>query len=191
MRKQQISKPRADIYPLPSTLVTCWDGEKTNVLTVSWTGVLCSSPPIIYISIRPKRFSYALLENTKRFCLNIPRRSQLPEVDYCGTVSGRTEEKVDRCGFTLVSLNPKFPPAIEQCPHHLLCEVIEVLSYGSHSAFVSNVSEEYIDEDCLNNDGSINYEAIHPIAYCRKKYYSVQEEIGIYGCAHKQIDNIT
>ena len=106
-------------------------------------------------------------------------------MDYCGIASGRTLDKAEQCGFNLITLNPDYPQAIKECPHHLLCDIIEAIPFGSHTAFIANVAEEYIDEDCVAEDMSFNYEIIQPIAYCRKAYYSVQERIGTYGESHK------
>ena len=49
------------LAPVPAVMVSCGSLEKPNVLTVAWTGILCTNPPKTYISIRPERFSYPLI----------------------------------------------------------------------------------------------------------------------------------
>ena len=49
------------IYPLPAVLVSCGaTPDEYNLLTVAWTGTVCTNPPICYISVRPERHSYDL-----------------------------------------------------------------------------------------------------------------------------------
>ena len=77
MEKIQFSTPKASLYPVPVALVTCYNENKTNIITISWTGIMCSNPPTIYISVRPERYSYKLLSKYRKFCLNIPSTVQL------------------------------------------------------------------------------------------------------------------
>ena len=56
-------KPGTMIYPLPAVLVSCGaTPEEYNVLTVAWTGTVCSDPPMCYVSIRPSRYSYDIIK---------------------------------------------------------------------------------------------------------------------------------
>jgi len=50
------------LAPVPPALVSCGSMEKPNVLTVAWTGILCSDPPKTYLSNRPGRPSYTLIK---------------------------------------------------------------------------------------------------------------------------------
>lgn len=180
-KKISITKPRANLYPVPVTLVSCAYEDMENILTVSWTGIMNSHPPMIYISIRPERFSYTLLEKSRRFCLNIPSVSMLKEVDFCGNVSGSGYDKAEVCRFDLITLVEGYPKAIQQCKQHLFCDVIDVLKLGSHAAFIGEVKYEFINEDCLCNQKSLKYDRLNPIAYCRKNYYQLSDKIGTYG----------
>ena len=55
-------KPGTMIYPLPAVIVTCGSSvEHSNLITVAWTGTICTNPPMCYISVRPERYSYCLL----------------------------------------------------------------------------------------------------------------------------------
>lgn len=183
--KVLLSNPRASMYPVPVTLVTCTDGDFTNVLTVSWTGIMCSKPPIVYISVRPERYSFHLLEKNKKFCINIPTTDMLEKVDYCGNVSGNIINKCQECGFSLITLAQSYPKAISECKHHLFCDVIDQLDLGTHSAFIAKVIFEYVDEDLICGDHLFDYLKAQPIAYCRKSYFALSEEIGTYGFTNK------
>ena len=178
MVKKKLEKPKASLYPVPVALVTCGD---SNIITIAWTGIMCSTPPIIYISVRPERYSHRLLKENRRFCLNIPSIDILSAVDYCGNVSGESTDKSKICGFELLGLIEGYPKAIKQCKHHLFCDIREQMELGSHDVFIAEVKFEFIDEDCYIENHIFKHEKIEPIAYCRKDYYSLGNKIGEYG----------
>ena len=37
-------KPGNMLYPLPAVMVSCADKEKTNIITIAWTGTVCTNP---------------------------------------------------------------------------------------------------------------------------------------------------
>ncbi len=181
----RLTEPKANVYPVPIALVTCCDETETNIITIAWTGVLSSSPPTVYISVRPSRYSYNLLQNSRQFCINIPTSRLIQQVDLCGIVSGRDRNKADLCHFDLIPIADGYPKAIKQCPHHLFCSIIKTIELGSHTMFISSVDQEYIDEEFLTKSNTIDYNAIKPIAYCKKTYYSLGNAIGEYGTIEK------
>lgn len=181
MGKIKLEIPKASLYPVPVTLVSCFDDPHDNIITISWTGIMCSNPPVIYVSVRPERHSYHLIINSKRFCLNIPDESFLKEVDFCGNTSGNSIDKAQICKLDFIPLVDGYPMAIEQCKHHLFCDVINCIELGSHTAFIAEVKYEFIDEECYLGSHQFDYDLIHPIAYCRKDYYSLARKIGSYG----------
>ena len=48
--------------PVPPVMVSCGDMEKSNIVTVAWTGILNTIPPKTYISLRPSRYSYEIIK---------------------------------------------------------------------------------------------------------------------------------
>ena len=60
-------KPGTMVYPLPVVMVTCGSFDKPNIITVAWTGTICTDPAMTYISIRPERYSYEIIKNTTIF----------------------------------------------------------------------------------------------------------------------------
>ena len=53
---KQIWKPGNMLYPLPAVLVSAADQEgESGILTVAWTGTVCTNPAMLYISVRPVR----------------------------------------------------------------------------------------------------------------------------------------
>ena len=81
------------LAPVPPTLVTCGTMEHPNVLTIAWTGVLATHPPMTYISVRPSRYSYDLIRESGEFVINLPTSAMMKATDFCGVRSGRDVDK--------------------------------------------------------------------------------------------------
>jgi len=171
---------RASLYPVPVTLVTCENKDRDNIITISWTGILCSKPPIVYISIRPERFSYNLVKDTNKYVINIPSVDLLPIADKCGNISGRTNDKFEKFNLSRMKVIQDYPPLISECKHHLICDVIDIIEFGVHHSFIGKVKYEYINTDCYESDNRL-YDKLSPIAYCRKDYMQLSKKIGHYG----------
>ena len=93
MAKQEW-KPGNMLYPLPAVMVSCQrPGEKPNIITVAWTGTVCTNPPMAYISVRPERYSYDIIRETGEFVINLTTEKLAEAVDYCGVRSGRDTDK--------------------------------------------------------------------------------------------------
>ena len=113
---KQFWKGSALLAPVPAALVSCGTPEKPNVLTIAWTGIVCTHPPITYISVRPERYSYGLIKNSGEFVINLTTSAMCKEVDFCGVRSGRDIDKLEKCGFHAVPAREVSAPIIEECP---------------------------------------------------------------------------
>lgn len=178
-----ISKYEGDLLltPCPTLLVTSKYDKIENVLTVAWAGIASSKPEYITISINPKRYSYHLIAQSKKFCINIPDRNLLQQVDYCGSHSGRFTDKFSDCGFSKIELADFI--LIEQCKFYLLCDVENEIDLGSHHLFVARVREKYSN---FSEEGQI-YRELQPLVYYRPYYFGIKEKVlGEYGfSAHR------
>lgn len=76
-------KPGTFIYPLPAVLVSSGDMEKSNLITVAWTGILNTNPAVVYISVRPSRYSYELIKNSGEFVINLTNENLVKVTDWC------------------------------------------------------------------------------------------------------------
>lgn len=92
-RKQEW-KPGNMIYPVPAVMVTVADRKgKDNIITVAWTGTICTNPPMAYISVRPERYSYHMIQETGEFVINLTTKDLAYATDFCGVKSGRDIDK--------------------------------------------------------------------------------------------------
>ena len=98
---RQYFKPGNMLYPVPAVMVSCGrEGEKPNIITVAWAGTICSSPAMLSISVRPERYSHAILTETKEFVVNLVTKDLVYAADYCGVKSGRDTDKYKEMKLT-------------------------------------------------------------------------------------------
>ena len=114
---KQTWKPGTMVYPLPAALVSCGrSGGKTNLLTVAWTGTICTNPPMLYISVRPERYSYGLIRETMEFTVNLTTAAMARATDWCGVRSGRDYDKWAETGLTPVPGVKVGCPSVAESP---------------------------------------------------------------------------
>ena len=87
------------LAPAPPALVTCGTMEQPNVLTIGWTGIVCTRPAMTYISVRPSRYSYGLIRQTGEFAVNLTPSRLVRAADFCGVRSGAQVDKFALCGL--------------------------------------------------------------------------------------------
>ena len=167
--------------PVPPALVTVADGDEKNVLTVAWTGILSTVPPTTYISVRPRRHSYGMLERSREFVLHLPPASLARAVDYCGTFTGAKVDKFEKCGFTLLPSDEVAAPTIAECPIALECRVKTVLPMGSHDVFIAEILSVSVDEKLMDDSGKLRLERADLLAFGHGEYYALGRRVGVFG----------
>ena len=179
----KVSKnPYSALFPCPVVLVTCADSSgKPNIITLAWAGTVCSNPPTVALGIRPKRYSYELIEASSEFVVNIPNRSILKETDFCGVTSGRDVDKFSETGLTSEPAEKVKPPLIQECPINIECIVRKKIPLGSHHLFLGEVVLVHVDENLLNKAGRINFSKAAPFVYNQREYWSLRGRIGTHG----------
>lgn len=179
-------KAHTNYFPVPPVLVSSWaDGYQPNLITIAWTGIVNSVPPMLSISVRPDRHSFKLIKATGEFVVNLARADQVKAVDLCGVYSGADTDKFKLAGFTAEKATQVQAPLVKECPVNIECRVKQVVPLGSHDLFIAeilavNVDEEYIDEHNL-----IDIKKLNPLAYATPDYWSLGEKLGVYGFSKK------
>lgn len=175
-------KPGNMVYPLPAVMVSCGTKEEDyNIITIAWTGTICTNPPITYISIRPSRHSYDIIKESGAFVINLTTEELVGATDYCGVKSGRNEDKADEMHLTLTKTEEVAAPLIEESPVNILCEVIEVKAFGSHDMFIAKVVSIYVDDQYLDSNDKFHLDAAKLIAYSHGEYFGLGENLGKFG----------
>ena len=109
---KQVWQPGTVLYPVPAVMVSCGTVDEPNIITVAWCGTLCTSPAMTYVSIRPERFSYHLIEESGSFVINLTTEALARSVDFCGVRSGRDVNKFMECNLTAAKSNKVSAPSI-------------------------------------------------------------------------------
>lgn len=138
---KRVWKPGNMLYPLPAVLVSVGDESgRTNILTVAWTGTICTNPAMVYISVRPERYSYPMLVKSGEFVINLTTSRLAQVTDYCGVRSGRDVDKWKETGLHAgKSVSLLHAPIIEESPVNIECRVTEIKELGSHHMFLAEV----------------------------------------------------
>lgn len=176
-------KPGTMIYPLPAVMVSCGAvPEEYNIITISWTGTICTDPAMCYISVRPERHSYNIIRKNGEYVINLTTKLLAFATDWCGIKSGEKYNKFSEMGLTPVHASKVNAPMIKESPVNIECIVKDVIELGSHHMFISevvavNADEKYIDE----KTGLFRLNDAFPICYSHGKYYETGKLIGKFG----------
>ncbi|MBU7007427.1 flavin reductase family protein [Phosphitispora fastidiosa] len=175
------------LFPVPAVLVTCQSGDSApNIITIAWTGIMNSSPPMVYIGVQPSRHSYSLIKESGEYVINIPSSDWIRVVDYCGTVSGRTVDKFKEKHLNPIPAAHVKPPLINECPVNMECRVRQVISLGSHDVFIAEVLAVHFDENVLDEKGRPDLDRIRPVGYGAGEYRLMADILGQHGCSRTE-----
>ena len=184
---KQTWKPGNMIYPLPAVLVTCRDkAGNDNVFTVAWTGTVCTNPPMAYISVRPSRYSYHMIQETGEFAINLTTEEMAFATDFCGVKSGRDVDKFEFCKLHKENADNINVPLLVESPVNIECKVREAHEYGSHTMFVADVVAVHADEKYMNESGKFMLETSNPLEYCHVTYFGLKNPMGTFGYSIKK-----
>ena len=178
---KQVWKGSVITSPLPPTLVTCRDGEKENVFTVAWTGILNTQPPITYISVRPERYSYAMIASSGEFVINLATQELVRAVDLCGVKSGRNLDKFELTGLTTEKASKVSAPIIVQSPVNIECKVRDIVKLGTHDMFIADIVALDIANELIDDKGRLALEKAGLIAYSHGGYFELGRKLGTFG----------
>lgn len=174
-------KPGTFLYPLPVVMVTSGDMEKSNIITVAWTGILNTNPAMVYISVRPERYSYDIIKQNGEFVINLTNEQLAYATDWCGVKSGRDVDKFKEMNLTKEKANFVKCPMIKESPVSVECKVKEIKELGSHHMFVAEVLAINADDKYIDEKGAFDISKCNLISYLNGHYYSTGKQIGKFG----------
>lgn len=171
------------IYPVPAVLVSCGATEEEyNLITVAWTGTICSDPPMCYISVRPERHSYDIIKRTGEFVINLTTEALARATDWCGVRSGRDYNKFAEMGLTPIPSAVVAAPSLAESPVSIECRVKEIVPLGTHDMFIAEVVNVLVDEEYIDAEsGKLDMERARPLAYCHGEYFGLGKSLGHFG----------
>jgi flavin reductase (DIM6/NTAB) family NADH-FMN oxidoreductase RutF len=182
MNKIRTNRPGPMLYPIPAVMVSCGDMENSNIITIAWTGIINSDPPMTYVSVKKERHSHALISESGEFVINLTTTSLARATDWCGVRSGRDYDKFAEMGLTPVPSAVVGAPAVEESPISIECRVRQIIPLGSHDMFLADVVNVLVDEEWINPEtGRLELERAEPIVYSHGEYFSLGKMLGHFG----------
>ena len=176
-------------YPIQALMVSSGNMEKSNIITVAWTGILCTNPAKVYISIRPERYSYNIIKESKEFVINLTNKELAFATDWCGVKSGRDVDKFKEMKLTKQKANFVNCPMIKESPVSVECKVTEIKELGSHHIFIADVLGINADDKYIDENGAFDISKCNLIAYANGGYYCLGEKVGKFGFSVKKKKN--
>ena len=169
------------LYPLPAVMVSCGDMDKSNIITVAWTGIINTDSAMCYVSIRPSRYSYEIIKNTKEFVINLTTKDLSFATDWCGVKTGAKVDKFKEMHLTKEKAQFVKCPMIKESPVSVECRVKDIVELGSHHMFVAEILAINADEKYIDEKGAFDISKCDLIAYSNGNYYSLGKKIGKFG----------
>jgi flavin reductase (DIM6/NTAB) family NADH-FMN oxidoreductase RutF len=180
-------KPGTMLYPVPSIMVSCRNAkDENNIITIAWTGIICTDPAMLYISVRPERHSYEMIKETGEFVVNIPNSKLAFAVDYCGVKSGKSINKFEHLKLTPAKSNIVSAPYIDECPVNLECKVKDIIKLGTHDMFIAEIMCVNVDDSLLDSKGKLHLNKADLICYNHGEYRTLAESLGTFGFSVKK-----
>ena len=191
MAKVQIN-PFRPVYPTPAGLIVSVDSEgKPNIITLGEVFNLgLTQPAIVGIAIRKSRYSHVLIRSSGCFTVNLPHAGMVREVDACGMVSGKDQDKFSVFGLTPLESKHVRAPIIKECPVNMECELCGFLETGDHDLFMGRVLEVYADEELLDADGRVEPARLNALVFMlnhhhKGEYWSLGEKLAEMGFSRR------
>lgn len=180
---KQVWKPGNMIYPLPAVMVSCGDKEgNANIVTIAWTGTVCTNPAMLYISLRPERHSYHMIKETGEFVVNLTTKDLVYATDFCGVRSGRDVDKFKEMKLTKQKAEKlMYAPIIEESPVSIECKVVEIKELGTHHMFLAQVLAVDIDERYMDKSGKFRLNSADLMVYSHGEYFNLKDQLGTFG----------
>jgi len=138
------------LHPMHTVLVSCVGKTgKPNIITLAWAMPTSINPPLVAISVAPRRHSHALIEETREFVVNIPTIDILDATLFCGRRSGKDYDKFKEAGLTPLPARKVKTPIIKECVAHLECKLHSQFVTGDHTIFVGEIIEAYANKEAF------------------------------------------
>ncbi len=175
-------KPGTMLNPVPVVMVSCGSGDEKNIITIAWTGIVNSDPPMTYVSVRRERHSHHMIEETGEFVINLCTEKLAFATDFCGVRSGRELDKFQTQSLTAGKGEAVSCPIIEEAPVNLECVVKERHRYGTHDMFVAEIANVQVDETLIDENGRICLDRAGLICYNHGEYFTLSKDpLGKFG----------
>lgn len=182
-------KPSTLVAPIPPVMVTCGTMEESNIITIAWTGIVNTIPPMTYISVRKQRHSYNIIKSSGEFVINLTTTDMVRAADFCGVRSGAQIDKFKEMKLTKAPVSQLQCPCIDESPLNLECRVKEIIPLGSHDMFLAEIVAVNVQKDLLDENGKLRLDKANLAAFAHGEYFELGKRIGTFGFSVKKKKN--
>ena len=188
LRKMRIDfKPGNMLYPVPVVMVSCADSEgRSDIVTVAWTGTICTNPPMVYISLRPSRYSYDIIKKSGEFVINLTNERLAKIADECGVKSGRDVDKWKLLKIEQLPSKVVAASSIKESPVCIECKVENILELGSHHMFTAKVVAVNVDAKYMDEKNKFDLTKADMVVYNHGEYIGLSKVLGTFGYSVKK-----
>ena len=186
---KRVFRPGTMLNPVPAVMVSCGNGSRHNIITIAWTGIINSDPPMTYISVKKERYSHDLIKESGEFVINLPTRELVKAVDWCGVKTGRKVDKFKEMHLTAEPSAKVSAPLLAQSPVNIECKVREVVSLGTHDMFIADIVGLDVAKELLDEKGKLCLDKAGLLAYAHGEYYGLGKKLGTFGYSVKKKKN--
>lgn len=170
-------KPGAMLSPLPVIMASVGDIDgENNIITIAWTGIVNTNPPMTYISVKPERYSHHMIEENMEFVINLVDRKLAFAADYCGVKSGKDIDKWKEMNISKETCKIVKCPQIKESPASIECVVKQVVKLPSHHMFMAEIVNINIDEKIVDENGRICLDEAGLVCYNHGEYFKIAKE---------------
>jgi len=150
------------LHPRHTVLVTCVNkAGKANIITLAWSMPTSIDPPMVVISIAPKRLSHRMIKKTGEFVINVPTMKIVKQTLFCGRISGIKCDKFKGAPLTSAPAKKVRSPTIKECVAHLECKLVQTIPTGDHTLFVGEVVAAYVNRGVFKK--TFNVKRVKPV----------------------------
>lgn len=142
MRELKLSKAFTLMESGPVVLVTTHNGQKDNIMTISWTMVI-DFTPVFAITTGEWNHSFAALKKNRECVIAIPTVDMLDKIVGIGACSGADTDKFAKFKLTPMQGKVVKPPLIMECLANIECKVIDIVK--KHNIVVLAAVAAYVD----------------------------------------------
>jgi flavin reductase (DIM6/NTAB) family NADH-FMN oxidoreductase RutF len=167
--------------PAPVWVIGSYDKDGLpNIMTASWAGICCSTPPCLTVSLQKIRASYANILARKAYTVSVPAAQHAVAADFVGIVGGKDTNKFAAAGLTAVRSTKVDAPYVGEFPLVIECKLLQTVDLGLHVQFIGEIVDVLADEEVLGVGGMPDIKKIAPFVFNPgdRSYHAIGGSLG-------------
>tara|TARA_B100000315_G_scaffold260350_1_gene321056 strand:- start:1878 stop:2429 length:552 start_codon:yes stop_codon:yes gene_type:complete len=121
-------------------IITASDGSRSTITPCAWNMPASKEPPLLFIALSAKHFSFKAIQKSKEFVVNIAPWSLMEKMLICAKASGSEMDKFKESKLTAIkSKTLKVTPKIDECIGNLECKLVDSREIGDHFILTGQV----------------------------------------------------